>query len=99
MIKLKNSVSPLQTKDNFDFAQSNLIINRHFGQKVQNLEAGLRKLSTEWTFETFDVVLSGVLSPDKPNPLASISFNWPESLEPEVNKQIQLLKDSFYSGQ
>lgn len=97
MIKLKNDVAPLQTSGNFDFAEPALVINKHFGKKLQALEAGLKKLSTGWEFETFTVTVSGKLNPDKPNSFADIDFNWPESLVPEVNKQIQLLKDNFFS--
>jgi hypothetical protein len=97
MIKSKNDVPPLQTSGNFDFAEPALVINKHFEKKLQALEAGLKKLSTGWEFETFTVTVSGKLNPDNPNPLAEISINWPESLEPEVNKQIQLLKDNFFS--
>lgn len=99
MITLKNTVTPLQPSGNFDFAEPALVINKHFEKKLQALEAGLKKLSIEWKFETFSVTVSGKLNPDNPNPLAEISIDWPESLEPEVNKQIQLMKDNFYSGQ
>lgn len=97
MINLKNDVTLLQTSADFDFAEPARVVNKHFEKKLQTLESGLKKLSNDWEFENFTVTVSGKLNPDNPNPLSEISINCPESLEPEVNEQIQLLKDNFYS--
>ncbi len=97
MVTLKNDITLLKISNSFDFAETNLILNRHFEHKINALKLGITKLNQEWKFEEFTITLSGKLNSSNPNSFVDIIFAWPESLEPEVNIQIQSLKDNFFS--
>jgi|GEM_PF-3472571 len=47
MIQLNNRITPVPESNELDFAQINLVLNKHIERKLQILESKISKLSKE----------------------------------------------------
>jgi len=97
MITFNYSITYLKEPNDTYEIDDNKVLNTHVRRKLLEFETKIMEIGA--THPDLEIVfkIGGVINSNNAKFKEDINFDWIECADPEINEQIQLLRDNFFS--